>query len=264
MISIDLEKGLITVEAAGRSTTHALGSPEGFKILSAAWVRAGWDAKYVYSFTWMGRPVIQLPEDLVRVQEAIYRLRPTVIVETGVAHGGSLVFYASLFKAMGQGRVIGIDIEIRPHNRRAIEEHELAPVITLVEGSSTAPNVVRDVRAMLRQDDRVFVMLDSNHSKEHVLAELKAYADLVTPGSYMVAADGIMADLGAAPRTKPDWTWNNPRAAVEEFMRERPDFSLAPPPFAFNEGVVDAPISYWSGGWLRKRETGTAAHPAAA
>lgn len=259
MISIDLEKGLITVEAAGRKTTHALGSPEGFKILSAAWVRAGWDAKYVYSFTWMGRPVIQLPEDLVRVQEAIYRLRPTVIVETGVAHGGSLVFYASLFKAMGQGHVIGIDIEIRPHNRRAIEEHELAHLITLIEGSSTAPAVVQQVRTLLRPDDRVFIMLDSNHSKEHVLAELNTYADLVTPGSYMVAADGIMADLGAAPRTKPDWIWNNPRAAVEEFLRARPDFSPAPPPFAFNEGAVDAPISYWSGGWLRRRETDTAA-----
>jgi cephalosporin hydroxylase len=264
MISIDLEKGLITLEAAGRTTTHALGSPEGFKVLSAAWLRAGWDAKYVYSFTWMGRPVIQLPEDLVRLQEAIYRLRPTVIVETGVAHGGSLVFYASLLKAMGQGRVIGIDIEIRPNNRRAIEQHELAPLITLVQGSSTAPSVVQGVRAMLRHDDTVFVMLDSNHSKEHVLAELKAYADLVTPGSYMVAADGIMADLGAAPRTKPDWSWNNPRAAVEEFLRERPDFSLASPRFAFNEGAVDEPISYWSGGWLQKRETGTAAHPAAA
>lgn len=264
MITIDLAKGLVTVEAAGRKTTHALGSPEGFKILSAAWLRAGWDAKYVYSFTWMGRPVIQLPEDLVRVQEAIYRLRPTVIIETGVAHGGSLVFYASLFKAMGQGRVIGIDIEIRPHNRRAIEEHELAHLITLVEGSSTAPAVVQQVGSLLRPADRVFVMLDSNHGKEHVLAELKAYADLVTPGSYIVAADGIMADLGAAPRTNPDWSWNNPRAAVEEFLRTRPDFSLTLPPFAFNEGVVDEPVSYWSGGWLRKRETGTAADRAAA
>ncbi len=264
MISIDLAKGTITVDAAGRQTTHALGSPEGFKILSAAWLRAGWDAKYVYSFTWMGRPIIQLPEDMVRVQEAIYRLRPTVVVETGVAHGGSLVFYASLFKAMGQGRVIGLDIEIRPHNRRAIEEHELAHLITLVEGSSTAPAVVQQVRALLRPDDRVFVMLDSNHSKEHVLAELKAYADLVTPGSYIVAADGVMADLGAAPRTNPDWSWNNPRAAVEEFLRARPDFSLASPPFAFNEGAVDEPISYWSGGWLRRRETATASGRAAA
>jgi cephalosporin hydroxylase len=264
MITIDLANGQVTIEAAGRTTMHALGSPEGFKILSAAWLRAGWDAKYVYSFTWMGRPVIQLPEDLIRVQEAIYRLRPTVIIETGVAHGGSLVFYASLFRAMGQGRVIGIDIEIRPHNRRAIEEHELADLITLVEGSSTAPAVVQQVRGLLHPSDRVFVMLDSNHSKAHVLAELEAYADVVTPGSYIVAADGIMADLGSAPRTTPDWTWNNPRAAVEEFLRSRPDFSLTPPPFAFNEGVVDEAITYWTGGWLRKRETGTAADSAAA
>jgi cephalosporin hydroxylase len=280
MITIDLANGQVTIEDAGRTRTHALGSPEGFKILSAAWLRAGWDAKYVYSFTWMGRPVIQLPEDLIRVQEAIYRLRPTVIIETGVAHGGSLVFYASLLKAMGlgphpvpppqavegirTGRVIGIDIEIRPHNRQAIEEHELADLITLVEGSSTAAAVVQQVRGLLRPSDRVFVMLDSNHSKAHVLAELEAYADLVTPGSYIVAADGIMADLGSAPRTNPDWSWNNPRAAVEAFLRSRPDFSLTPPPFAFNEGVVDEAVTYWPGGWLRKRETGTAADRAAA
>src|SRR2546423_6328338 len=153
MISIDLGKGTVTLGAAGGQSTYALGSPEGFKILSAAWLRAGWAAKYVYSFTWMGRPVIQLPEDMVRVQEAIYRLRPTVIVETGVAHGGSLIFYASLFKALGQGRVIGIDIEIRPHNRRAIEEHEPAHLITLAEGRSTAPAVVQQLRTLLSPDD---------------------------------------------------------------------------------------------------------------
>ena len=124
--------------------------------------------------------------------------------------------------------------------------------------------MVQQVRTLLRPDDRVFIMLDSNHSKEHVLAELKAYADLVTPGSYIVAADGVMADLGGAPRTSPDWSWNNPRAAVDEFLRTRRDFSLAPPPFAFNEGAVDEPVSYWSGGWLRKREPDTAAGRAAA
>src|SRR4249919_3512886 len=122
MLKIDMENGLVEVDGPDGSTTLAIGSPEEFKLISKAWLRSGWDAKYVYSFTWMGRPVIQLPEDMLRIQEVIYADRPTLIIETGVAHGGSLIFYASLFKAMGfPGRVVGIDIEIRPHNRRAIE-----------------------------------------------------------------------------------------------------------------------------------------------
>src|SRR6202022_3037572 len=212
----------------------------------------GWDTKHVYSFTWLGRPIIQLPEDMFRVQEAIYAVKPTLIIETGVAHGGSLIFYASLLKAMGGGRVIGIDVEIRPPNRRDIETHELSPMITLVEGSSTAPNVVEHVRSLRRAEDRTFVMLDSNHTKAHVLAELQAYAGLVTPGSYIVAADGIMADLEGAPRSGPDWTWNNPREAAAEFARNRPEFVLETPSFRFNEGSVNAPVTYWPGGWLRR------------
>ena len=252
MISIDLENGELIFESNGTRSRYELGSPEAFAILSRAWLRAGWDAKYVYSFTWMGRPVIQLPEDLIRVQEAIYAVKANVVIETGVAHGGSLVFYAGLLKAMGGGRVIGIDIEIRPPNRRAIEAHELAPMITLVEGSSTAPVVVQQVLGLLGPADRVFVMLDSNHSKAHVLAELLAYADLVTPGSFIVAADGIMGDLKGAPRSQPDWDWNNPRSAAAEFLRQRPDFVERRPAVPFNEGVVVEPVTYWPGGWLQR------------
>lgn len=252
MISIDLENAELIFESNGTRSRYELGSPEAFAILSRAWLRAGWDTKYVYSFTWMGRPVIQLPEDLIRVQEAIYAVKANVVIETGVAHGGSLVFYAGLLKAMGGGRVIGIDIEIRPPNRRAIEAHELAPMITLVEGSSTDPVVVQQVLGLLGPADRVFVMLDSNHSKAHVLAELLAYADLVTPGSFIVAADGIMGDLKGAPRSQPDWDWNNPRSAAAEFLRQRPDFVERRPAVPFNEGVVVEPVTYWPGGWLQR------------
>jgi len=252
VISIDLENAELIFKSNGTRSRYELGSPEAFAILSRAWLRAGWDAKYVYSFTWMGRPVIQLPEDLIRVQEAIYAVKANVVIETGVAHGGSLVFYAGLLKAMGGGRVIGIDIEIRPPNRRAIEAHELAPMITLVEGSSTAPVVVQQVLGLLGPADRVFVMLDSNHSKAHVLAELLAYADLVTPGSFIVAADGIMGDLKGAPRSQPDWDWNNPRSAAAEFLRQRPDFVERRPAVPFNEGVVVEPVTYWPGGWLQR------------
>src|ERR1700712_2912009 len=128
----------------------------------------------------MGRPVIQLPDDMVRIQEVIWQVRPTVIVETGVAHGGSLIFYASLFAAMGEGRVIGVDIEIRPNNRQAIEAHPLFDRIRLIEGSSTASATVDLVRSQLRPDDRVLVILDSNHTRQHVADELEAYAPLVS------------------------------------------------------------------------------------
>src|SRR6266540_3398666 len=136
ILKVDLGASTVEVEDADGLRRFPLDSPEAFNLVSRAWLRAGWDTKYVYSFTWMGRPIIQLPEDLIRIQEVIYNIKPDVIVETGIAHGGSLIFYASLCKAMEKGRVIGIDIDIRPHNRRAIETHPMFPFITLIEGSS--------------------------------------------------------------------------------------------------------------------------------
>lgn len=253
MITIDLEGAVVTETTEAGTVHHPLASPEAFAIVSRAWLRAGWDTKYVYSFSWMGRPVIQLPEDLVRMQEVIHALRPTVVVETGVAHGGSLVFYASLMKAMDlPGRVIGVDIEIRPHNRTAIEAHPLASMITLVEGSSTDPEIVAAVRARVRPDDVVLVVLDSNHSRDHVLDELRLYAPLVTPGSWIVATDGIMGTLGNAPRTAPDWSWNNPEVAARAFLAENPAFVHEIPTRPFNEGADLDPVTYWPGAWLRR------------
>ena len=124
----------------------SISDPKAFKLISDLWLRSGWDTKYVYGFSWLGRPIIQLPEDLIRIQELIFQIKPDVIIETGVAHGGSLVFYASIFNALGKGRVIGIDIEIRPHNRKEIEKHTLKDFITLVEGSSIDPNVLQALR----------------------------------------------------------------------------------------------------------------------
>src|SRR5437868_6468565 len=164
MITIEPERGTLTRVVEGREETHSFDTPEAFEILSDLWLRCGWDTKYVYSFSWFGRPVIQLPEDLIRIQEVIYAIKPDVIIETGVAHGGSLIFYATLCKAMEKGRVVGIDIEIRPHNRRAIEAHPLSQLITLIEGSSTAPETVAQVKKLIRPNETVLVILDSNHT----------------------------------------------------------------------------------------------------
>ena len=250
-VTIDDESKKLTVEDAGKRSELELYSDESFEILSRWSLNIGWTCKYAYGFSWMGRPIIQLPDDLVRIQEVIWSVQPTVIVETGVAHGGSLIFYACLFEAMGRGSVIGVDIEIRPHNRAAIEAHPLARRIALIEGSSTDASVLEAVRARLKPDDRVLVILDSDHSRRHVAAELEAYAPLVSPGSYIVATDGIMRDLVGAPGVPPAWAEDNPAVAAEAFAAARRDFVLESPPRAFAETRL-APLTYWPSAYLRR------------
>jgi cephalosporin hydroxylase len=251
-VTIDTEQQELVLHDDGRRLP--LYSTEAFEVLSALWLKVGWNEKYVYTFSWMGRPIIQLPDDLVRVQEVIYRLRPDVIVETGVAHGGSLIFYASLLRAMGlpASRVIGVDIEIRPHNRRAIEAHELFGAITLIEGNSVAPEVVSQVRAYVCPGDKVLVLLDSNHTYAHVSAELEAYHELVSPGSYIVATDGIMQDLSDVPRGNPTWDRDNPTQAALDFARTHPEFVIEQPAWPFDESKLRANVTHWPGAWLRR------------
>lgn len=253
MIKVDEKNGLVIVEDdKGKKIEYDIGSREAFSILSKIWIRSGWDTKYVYSFTWMGRPIIQLPEDMIRLQEVIFSIKPDVIIETGIAHGGSLIFYAALCKAMEKGRVIGIDIEIRPHNRNAIESHPLFPFITLIEGNSVGPESMDKVKSLVKPGEKVIVLLDSCHTKEHVLAELNAYAPLVTKGSYIVAMDGIMEQLVGAPRTEEDWIWNNPKRAALEFVEKNTDFVIDEPPFLFNEGEVFERVTYWPCGFIKR------------
>lgn len=183
----------------------------------------------------------------------IFRLKPDVIVETGVAHGGSLVFSASLCRLLGRGRVIGVDIEIRPHNRAAIEKHDLAPLIKLIEGDSTAEDTVEQVRKSIAEGDTVMVLLDSCHTKQHVLRELEAYHSLISPGSYIVATDGIMRDLSDVPRGQSDWDVNHPVAAVEEFLASHPEFHLEQPAWTFNESELSRNVTHWPAAWLRRR-----------
>lgn len=250
---IDTDARTLQVEENGARTEHPLYSRKAFELLSREWVRVGWDQKYPYTFSWFGRPVIQLPEDMIRLQEVLYRVKPDVVIETGVAHGGSLVYYASLLKAMGRGRVVGIDIEIRPHNRAAIESHELASLITLVVGSSTERAIVDQVRALVRPGETVLVILDSNHTKAHVAGELEAYAPLVTAGSYIVATDGVMKDVHDVPRGNPEWTWDHPTAAAAEFAQRHPEFVLEQPAWPFNESELRENVTHWPGAWLRRR-----------
>src|SRR5258708_14932272 len=199
-VDVDFEQGRVNVEADGAPRTLPMSSPEAFEAVAAAYLRCGWDAKYVYSFTWLGRPIIQLPDDAFRLQELIFAVQPDVIVETGIAHGGSAIFYASLCKLMGRGRVIGIEIELRPHNRAALDTHPLRPLITVVDGSSIDTATGPPFPPLSARGRRVLVLLDSRHTKEHVLAELQAYAPLVSKGSYILVMDGIMQHLTVPPR----------------------------------------------------------------
>jgi cephalosporin hydroxylase len=253
-LTIDTDLTTLSYQDGDNSQTFELYSVDAYNLVAQQYMKIGWSQKYDYRYSWFGRPIIQLPNDMVRMQEAIYHVRPDVIVETGVAHGGSLIFYASLCKAMDRGRVIGIDIDIRPHNRAALESHELFPLITLVEGSSVDSQVVDRVRSLLRAGERVLVILDSCHTLSHVSAELDAYADLVTPGSFIIATDGAMRDLYDVPRGEPDWQWNNPASAAAQFAAARQDFDLVAPPRPFNEGQPVNDLTHWPDAWLRRSE----------
>ncbi len=251
-LTIDTEKKSVLVEKKGVTREVELYSREAFEVLSEQWLKVGWNQKYPYTFSWMGRPIIQLPEDIIRAQEVLYRVKPDGIVETGVAHGGSLILYASLCKAMGKGRIIGVDIEIRPHNRTAIEAHEMFPLITLIEGSSIDKDIVSKVKSLIKPGERVLVILDSNHTRQHVLDEMEAYYDLVAPGSYIVATDGSMKDLYDVPRGKPEWIHDNPTNAAIDFAKKHLDFEIEQPAWPFNESELKDNITHWPQAWLRR------------
>jgi cephalosporin hydroxylase len=251
-ITIDDAKKELVYEQDGVSRSLNLYSKEAFEIISKQWVKVGWDQKYAYTFTWMGRPVIQLPEDMIRIQEVIYKVQPDVIIETGVAHGGSLIYYAGLCKTMGKGRVIGIDIEIRPHNRKAIEEHSLSSFISLFEGDSIDKKLVEKVKHSVRTGEKILVILDSCHNRQHVLNELEAYHDLVTVGSYIIATDGIMQDLYDVPRGDANWKEDNPVSAVKDFLVRHSEFVYEQPGWLFNESNLVDNITHWPMAWLKR------------
>lgn len=214
-----------------------------FRALSQEWLRESMARKYVYNFDWLGRPIIQYPQDMVAIQELVWRVRPDLIIETGIAHGGSLVLSASLLAMLdmcdaieaeavfdprqSRRKVLGIDIDIRPHNRAAIEAHPMASRIAMVQGSAIAPDVVEQVQAFAKDYRRVMVCLDSMHTHAHVLAELEAYAPLVTPGSYCVVFDTFVDDM--PPGFFADRPWDvgdNPKTAVRQWLPGHPEFEI--------------------------------------
>ncbi|HSA06020.1 MAG TPA: CmcI family methyltransferase [Candidatus Gastranaerophilales bacterium] len=252
LINIDTEKKKLSYQIDDKTIEIELYSKEAFELISEQWVKTGWSQKYSYTFSWFGRPVIQLPEDMIRIQEVIYNIKPDVIVETGIAHGGSLIFYASLFKSMGKGRVIGVDIEIRPYNRKAIEEHELFEYITMVEGSSIDKSTFEQVKSLIKPEEKVLVILDSCHTGEHVLNELNLYSELVSKDSYIVATDGVMKNLYDVPGGHLDWKTSNPTQAAIDFVEKNNNFMIEQPAWSFNESNLDKNITHWPGAYLRR------------
>lgn len=194
--------------------------------LTLKWLVESSKREYSYHFTWLGRPIIQFPQDIVAMQELIWQIRPDLIVETGIARGGSLIFHASMLELLGgDGRVVGIDIDIREHNRVEIEAHPMAKRITMIEGSSIDEGIVQQVRDLAGDCQRVMVVLDSMHTHDHVLDELRLYSPLVTKGSYLVVMDTIVEDM--PEDFFPDRPWspgNNPKTAVAEFLQSNERF----------------------------------------
>lgn len=199
----------------------------------AEFIRLSTEPKYSYNFSWLGRPIIQYPQDMLAMQEIIWRVQPDLIIETGIAHGGSLIFSASLLEmnaACGgpsDAKVIGIDIEIRPHNREAVLAHPMNRRIEMLEGSSIAPEMIERVKGLAAGRKCVLVCLDSNHTHEHVLAELEGYAPLVTRESYCTVFDTIIENLPAGSYPNRPWDkGNNPKTAVWEYLKTHPEFEI--------------------------------------
>ncbi|MGF6722719.1 cephalosporin hydroxylase [Paraburkholderia sp. GAS41] len=232
----DFEQELIQrVAANGRSP--------GLREAGLAFLRSSIERQYSYNFHWLGRPIIQYPQDMVAMQELIWQVRPDLIIEMGIAHGGSLILSASLLALLDycdavegkelldpskpRRRVVGVDIDIRAHNREAIEAHPLANRIDMIQGSSIDPEIVEQVRKCAEGKQTVLVCLDSNHTHDHVLAELEAYAPLVTPGSYCVAFDTVIEDLPSGSYSDRPWdVGNNPKTAVRDFVGRHPEFEI--------------------------------------
>lgn len=215
-----------TFEAECQAEVLDQGRNQKLKAMAQEFYNESAKHKYTYHFSWMGRPIIQLPQDMMAMQELIWRIKPDMVIECGIAHGGSILYYASLLELQGHGEVLGIDRDIRAHNREAIEAHPMFKRVSMIEGSSLDAAVVEKVRAAAA-GKKVIVVLDSNHTHEHVLEELRLYAPLVSQGSYCVVMDTVVETM--PEDAFPDRPWgkgDNPRTAVWAFLKESSDFEI--------------------------------------
>jgi cephalosporin hydroxylase len=241
-------KSSLTLKSKSEELIVDLYSQEGFEMLSNLWIKVSTEFKIMYELKWLGRPIIQFGSDMVMLQQLIWDVKPDIFIETGIAHGGSLIYTASLFELMGNnGQVIGIDVEIRPHNRSAIEEHNLYKRIKMIEGSSIGDETIKSLEKLLDNSSGkiITVMLDSNHSKEHVLKELELYSKYVTIGSYIIVQDGAQQWVADIPRGKTEWIDDNPLAAIEEFLKTNNDFVI-------DESFTRLGITSSPGGYLKR------------
>lgn len=198
-----------------------------FKNLSKKWFLDSFQHEYSYHFKWLGRPIIQYPQDMIAIQELIWKIKPDLIIETGIAHGGSLILSASILELIGKGEVIGIDIEIKKHNRMPMENHPLGKRIHMIEGSSISKSIRNKVYEFAKGKKRVMVILDSNHTHKHVLNELKLYSPLVTKGSYLVVMDTIIEYMPKSFfKNRPWGIGDNPMSAVKEFLKHNKRFKV--------------------------------------
>lgn len=234
-------------EEEQRENVRQLGMNNNIKNIGLQFSIEADKSRYLYNFNWLGRPILQFPQDIMALQELIWEVKPEVIVDVGIAHGGSLIFSASMLELIGRGEVIGVDIDIRSHNRKAIEEHFLSKRIKLIEGSSTEDTVVEAVKEFIGSKSPVLISLDSNHSHEHVLKELQLYSPLVTRDSYLIVFDTIVELLPAgAVKDRPWDKGNNPMTAVNSFLENTKDFTLVK---AVEDKLV---ITAAPGGYLKR------------
>jgi cephalosporin hydroxylase len=211
-----------------KQVISAMNRDERLVDLSRKWFTESSKFEYSYHFTWLGRPLIQFPQDIVAMQEIIWQTKPDLVIETGIAHGGSLIFYASMLELIGgNGTVLGIDIDIRPHNRVEIEKHPMFKRIQMFEGSSVEDEAIEFVYNATKGKRRIMVVLDSNHTHAHVYKELELYSPMVTKGSYLVVFDTIIDHMPASfSKNRPWGKNNNPKTAVQEFLKRNDRFAV--------------------------------------
>ena len=250
-IILDTEASVLQFVENGATTEYSLFSPEAFQILSRQWIVLGWNLGHWSTLSWMGRQLLQLPDDVLRLAELLWKLRPDVIVETGVYDGGSTLLFASFCRLYGAGRVISVEREFRPGVREAIRQ-AAGDQVTLIEGDSALPETALQVQGNIRPAERVCVFLDSDHAAQHVAAELRHLGPLVSHGCYLIVADSICPDLAHTPLGESTWSWDHPGKAVDEFLARHPEFSRDRPTALFPATFDFTELSYFPSTWLRR------------